>query len=616
MVFRWDRLPSDLDPKPSGASPIEATTAVTRRRFLEIGAKAALVLTTGCRTSSQPRAPGSTELGLGATATDIRGMLASSVDAGPGGTVHLPPGRIRLDRQPGSDYALIVKGARDMTIHGPDTTLVVTDPTLGCLRIQDSRGCTVTGITIEYDPPPFSQGVITDVDAVSGVVELELFDGYPRLDESFFTFAGNEAHPTSFGSVFDPKTRDLKADMGDFVAVARAEARGGQRFLLHIRNIEVLSSVEPGDLFVYLIRQHGHGLHLLRSPVSNVEDVTIKAANSVGFAVVESAGVRISKSSIRFGPQGDCLVSTNGDAVHAQSCRTGPTIEDCWFEGMMDDGLNVYTLPFEILDIPTPETVIMSGPAPVSVGDVLEFFDPVTGSPKRQSTVASVKPPGDALRIGFEEAVDEVTARIDTAYNLSVSGQGYEVRDTTFIDHRGVSLRLRTGQGLVERNRFERVGGHAILIANDPDRPEGPNARHIVIRSNVLHRVGFTRDRAAIKVAGVRLGGKLAEGFPQRDIVIERNTIADWDGIGIDVGAARDVTVRDNTFILTATPSEDSRAVVIRSSTDVVVEGIDATRAPDLRAAVEIESDVPPEGVCIGAILVDDATLAVVDHRP
>ena len=66
--------------------------------------------------------------------------------------------------------------------------------------IQHCTNLTIRGLTIDYDPLPFTQGRIVKMSADKKVHEIELFDGYPRTDTIIpFKYA-----------IFDPETRDLR----------------------------------------------------------------------------------------------------------------------------------------------------------------------------------------------------------------------------------------------------------------------------------------------------------------------------------------------------------------------------------------------------------------------
>ena len=67
-----------------------------------------------------------------------------------------------------------------MTIDGNGARLVMTD-LKHAVRLSDCRNVTVKNLTVDYDPLPFTQGVITSVSPDSRVVEFTIDKGYPDL---------------------------------------------------------------------------------------------------------------------------------------------------------------------------------------------------------------------------------------------------------------------------------------------------------------------------------------------------------------------------------------------------------------------------------------------------
>ena len=67
-----------------------------------------------------------------------------------------------------------------VTIDGNGARLVMTD-LKHAVRLSNCRNVTVKNLTVDYDPLPFTQGVITSVSPDSRVVEFTIDKGYPDL---------------------------------------------------------------------------------------------------------------------------------------------------------------------------------------------------------------------------------------------------------------------------------------------------------------------------------------------------------------------------------------------------------------------------------------------------
>jgi hypothetical protein len=609
---------------------------ISRRGFLLLGTAAATVAgVQAYRYLQDPTSPNPTGQELWASefgavgdgvlddGPALRRALSAARATGAGTTLRLGPGRYRVGGEPGAVYALPVSGATGLSVVGDQATVVVSDPALGCLSFSDCDGCQVEGVTIDYDPPPFTQTVVTALDPLSRTFDVQVEPGYPLLNAPFFPFAAPEnPHPGTFGAVFDPATRLLKAGLVDFVAVTAAEQLGSGSFRLHTLD-DLPLGVAAGDVFVYLARQFGDAVSCYRSPSTSLKNVHVRAANGVAFALVQSDAAQITACSVAVEPSSGRLVSSNADGVHAQGCRVGPTVEDCEFAAMMDDGLNVYALPLEIVTLESDLEIVVAGSGSVRTGDRLEFSDPASGRITGVRRVAGVTPSGANLILRLAAPLPGLSSSpqdgvADVAFNLSASGEGYLIRGNRYERHRGHAMCLHTGRGSVEDNSISQTSREGIVVSNDPDWPEGPNTRNLSISGNTLASTG---GDAAIDVEGRKLGYQIADSATQRNIRIDHNMVSDWRGSAIAVGAAHDVKLFDNVLVVDADaePFAAERGVLLDRVHDVEIDGLVVrTDAPDaLTAAVVIGPTVAAgnRGVRIRDVRVSSDLEVVEDLR-
>ena len=580
---------------------------VSRRGFL-FGAAAAMV--GGVQAYRYLRGPSGPDLwavDFGATGDGIiddgpalRRAVDATRAAGPGATLRLGGGRYRVGGAPNAGYALPVSGARGLSIVGDGATLVVSNPALGCLSLSDCDGCRVEGIAIDYDPPPFTETIVTAVNPRGRTLDVEVVLGYPLFDAGFFSFAAmGERHPSAFGAVFDSATRRMKGGVVDYVFLTSAAPLGRRSFRLQTRD-GLPVGLSPGDAFVYLARQGGHALACYRSPGTSVRDVHVCAANAVAFALIESDAARITRCRVAVKPGSRRLVSTNADGVHAQGCRVGPAVADCTFSRMMDDGVNIYAPPVEILALRSNQDVVVAGGSSIRTGDRLEFSDPVSGrlTGVRRVKTARLSSSGAKLHLTLTAPVPGLSASVldgipDAAFNLDASGEGYLIRNNRFTRHRGHAMRLHTGRGIVEGNRIRHTSRDGILVSNDPDWPEGPHTRNLILRGNTLESTG---GDAAIDVEGRKSGARLADRATQRNIRIEGNKISNWRGSAIAVGAAHHISIRNNLLILDARAGHSvaEQGILLERAHDVEIDGVvlRSSEPETLTAAIVLTSTV------------------------
>lgn len=541
----------------------------------------------------------------------LRAALHAALAAGPGTEVRLDRGVYRVSPAAPRQICLPVHQATNLVIRGEpgQTLLVVTDPAAGAFGFGTCEKVIIRDLAIDYDPLPFCQGTIRAVDRQAGTFDLEVAAGYPTPDASNFIQA---IEPYGkWGMIMDPALRRIRTGTPDHYMTPRWEHRGDRtwRFSVadehHRRNLE---HMRVGDAYVHLARGHGSAIFAQACQDIAIENVTVHAAPGLAVGLVGNQGeILVRRLQVRFAPGTSRLLTANADGVHCQQNRSGPVIEDCYFEGMADDAVNIYAPPNVLREIRSGTEWLVSAGTLLRTGDRLQVLDPVAGRVRGEVRVLNVNPEPRGVLIRIETALagaragaDHRTA--DTLYNLDACGAGFQIRRNHMNGHRRYGCLLRAGRGQVEDNLFEDTTGAGVVLTNEPDWPEGPVPWDITIRRNRFLRGGTclgyadSRHGAALTVRATRLGHGLAEAEAIRNVVIENNSFEDRAGIALFVGGASDVRVLNN-HIFAGTGAQRRQAgpgILVEQSSGVALAD---NRIVDVRAgttaALEIGSNVP-----------------------
>jgi len=318
--------------------------------------------------------------------------------------------------------------------------------------------------------------------------------------------------------------------------------------------------------------------------------------------------------TVTIAPDTDRLNSTNADGVHCQQARIGPRIEDSRFAGMSDDAINIYTVPNLVREVFSDTRIAVTGAGQMRVGDELEIWDPITGALRGHATIAAMDVQGGRTLVTLDRAVPGIQAgadyrTADHVYNRDACGEGFAIVHNTFQDHRRYAIFIKSGRGLIEGNTIRNLSGNGIVIANEPDWPEGPMSRDIMIRDNIIEHVGYSGsyglqpDGAAIHIKGNKLGFGLAAWRGQRDIVIEGNTIRDWPRNAIYLGSADGVTLRDNRLETVNRrpdiPAESAVGILIENCAHIVIDGLDLSEPRSIQAVIRIDGTSDVESISV-----------------
>jgi len=113
------------------------------------------------------------------SAFDLQGFVDKAIQAG----LHhiaIPPGRYRVT--PRHRQHLVLQDRADVHIVADGVEMICTETTRA-LTLSNCRHVTLRGLTIDYDPLPYTQGRIVKLSENNTVHDIELFDGYPRGDQ-------------------------------------------------------------------------------------------------------------------------------------------------------------------------------------------------------------------------------------------------------------------------------------------------------------------------------------------------------------------------------------------------------------------------------------------------
>lgn len=492
-----------------------------------------------------------------------RGILAA-VKAGQQKVV-VPAGVYRLTAEEKERFHLKFADLSNLEIDATGATFLLLNPNKGGIEFYRCKNLTLRGATLQHAIPPFTQGTIEAIAADGKSFDLRIAKGYPANfdDPNYFL-------PNTTGYIFDPATRQWKSGTSD-MGIKRMERLGDGFFRLHWHgpNGPDKQAVSVGDLMAF----RGKGITDIYIPSCsgmNIDGVSILSGG--GFCIHEDGGEGGNRYSykVSYGPKPEGatetpLIACNADAFHSGGVRKGPTLENCLFEGMPDDGVPIHGY-FCLVVEGNGNTLTMTE-GRWQVGDPLRLFD-AAGGYVGEAVVQKIRPLPDYKTTaksgnrGFtdlekkrfvEITTDQpLSAKMDfLASNPNAMGRGFVVRNCTIRNHRARGMLLKADDGLVEGNTVEESTIAGIVIAPELWWNEACYSRNVIVRNNTVRRTGhatvgpWTEQFGAITVTAA---AKETASPGHRGIVISNNRIEDCDGTNLVITAAKDVLVKDNVF--------------------------------------------------------------------
>ena len=521
---------------------------VWHSHFALIVSAALLAGATGCLARPVPR-----------DEADLRKLLADAIAAG-ARRVRIPPGEYRLKVGPSGRAHVLFENVRDMTIDARGVTFVITEAAKApFVAFYGCSDVTLIGLTVDCDPLQFTQGRIIGMAEDRNWYDLKIDEGYRSDAEAF-----SDPRPMS---VFDPDTREWKLNVPDIRITKIAPREGGRIWRIHpVKRNRAKYPIAIGDPAA--IPYFGRSALTCRKSVNiTFKDVTIYQSGSMAFHEHAGGGnTRLTGCKVLRKPGTNRLLSTNADGFHCKNMAKGPTVEECVFEGMHDDGINIHAMLARVLSGAGKEVLVVpyyfewSGP-----GDKVEFYSSEDASSLGIYTVKSCERTTDpALRRRARERFDKghryvyrmtldrpvKLATGDGMASLNYIGSDYVVRGCTFRNIRYRGVLAKAHRGVIENNRFIACANTAITLTPDLF-DEGPYSRDVVVRGNYIERCGklpYPIAGHGILVYASNWHKHVAKvtAHEHANIVIENNVIKDVPRDGIYVRGVKNVTIRGN----------------------------------------------------------------------
>ena len=494
---------------------------------------------------------------------ELRQLLADGVRSGATEIV-IPPGVYRGAPIPGAKNHLELNGVNNLVIRAEGVTLICTDLTRA-LTLRKCRQVTLQGLTIDYDPLPFTQGDIVAVDPQAGWLDVKIHAGYPLRAQARIDVVDRQ---TRFRKVGTPFMWGTKAEVRPEGIVRITGSKNAATFA-QVGDLASLGS----DLDDAL----PHTVVLDDCAEITLENVTIHSSNCMGIVAGGGDGghhfngCRIVPGPTPPGATEARILSTDADAILTTGLRQGVLTENCEIRDAGDDSWSVQSSDYVILHRDADTFYLATrGENRLRIGNRLQA---ALGTPIATLTQVAKASLDDAAipetirqKVKNAPAYDywrlnkhtvtrvTVTGEVpwqagDSVYDLDAQGNGFVFRNNTV---RSSGRILIKASGLIEGNRIE--GGNSIMVNPEVKFPAAAGIERVIIRNNTLVDCHQSNNADTHPAGVISIVALQARDTPRPsgifgEILIEGNTLEGGNGVGVTVTSANTVTLRDNRFV-------------------------------------------------------------------
>ena len=267
------------------------------------------------------------------------------------------PRRVFLPIANVSNLVISCDGRAELVFHGDGLAV----------GLRDVANVTLRGLAVDWARPDYSEARLVRLDAGRPVLAFDpaQFPMKIGADGRLVAVCEGYERVAQLAQAFDANDRGYK---GDRWFSCRAEDLGGGVYRLDedwSRRFE--RPLAPGDVFVVRNRARPNpAVHLDRVRDALLEDCVVRAApGGMGLIAQRSENVTVrgtgraeDRRAGSFAREGSGrLMSLQADATHFSNCRGRIVVENCLFEGMVDDAINVHSTCLQVEAMPSPREI-------------------------------------------------------------------------------------------------------------------------------------------------------------------------------------------------------------------------------------------------------------------
>ncbi|MCX6327019.1 MAG: right-handed parallel beta-helix repeat-containing protein [Bacteroidia bacterium] len=496
---------------------------------------------------------------------DLKGFIDQKINAGEKRIV-IPPGRYRVPEF--NNTHLYFNGKNDITIVADGVEMICTE-TVPAIKINNCKNFKMQGISVDYDPLPFTQGKIVAMSSDKNTLTIDLIYGYST------TLIGDKVE------IYDSNTGELSTSTYYGVSYT-VNTQTGRVILTKPSNYTLANSYEEvGDIVVIGSKSNKNYPHAILPDGCTglvLENVTLYAGPTFGFFESNCSGSHYINCKVDRRPLATDIKqrgvkrmqSNNADAFHSKHAQVGPSYIQCLARYMGDDGIAING-DYHVVTATNGSKLTVVGKAGntpnLAVGDSVELVS-YTGKrfPNAQITKIEVGPALTAAEKQFLQnqtfygnntntykATNVYYVTINSSVDLPIGsliasanriGNGFEVKDCVIGPNRSRGILVKASNGIISGNRLLDNWGQAIKLAPEYVWLEAGSGSNVTVSDNVISGC----HDASIAVYADGGNGETAPVGAHNNIQITGNSISGSSNPAIAVTSTSKLKLKGNTI--------------------------------------------------------------------
>lgn len=425
------------------------------------------------------------------------------------------------------------------------------------VAILRSKNITIRNLTLENPTTGMLQAKVVahgdgymDIEPMYGRENFKIgYDGLLYCDGVCYSL-----FPVGTNIEFNGTTGELEAGTGDHTygyvfQMKYKEIDGGLIRVTGVKRYPPIGNI----LIISATRRMGAGIFALESENVRLEDVNVHSCYGMGFIAQVCRNITLRRfNTVR---KGDRWVTADADATHFVDCDGLVDVQDCLFEGQLDDALNIHGIYTRIVSKAGRDLFVreMHGQQEnvriYKPGDRVQMLKPDPLIPYTEKTVEAVEYlNGDTFRLTMKEDLDDVAVGDDVeniSHNAELIFRHNIVRNNRA---RGMLVAAR-GKMVIEDCYFHSSGTAVKFESDGAYWFESGGTSDVVIRNNEFDRCKHAAWGVGVVECQARATVEDGRYFHQK-IAVTGNTFRMFPGTeAAHMDNVASFTFRDNVIV-------------------------------------------------------------------
>lgn len=400
------------------------------------------------------------------------------------------------------------------------------------ITLRKCRDAKIVGLTVDFDPPPFVQGVVREIDPGRKLVKVEL-----ESDTDLPTT--REKAAASLAISGDPSGGPRST-----TKIAASETRG-RNLALTLADERWFDAKHPlvalGETIVVAGDSQCDAIHLVDCQNLEFERVRIHACSGNGFSERGGGGNRFLGCEVGPRPGSGQRLAALGNAFRSGGSKPGPQLVGCRFSQTVGDIVSIQSALALLTTsgFPGSYLCLTEWPEAIQVGRgfaVLNELLRKTAKAKiveakiveQAKFVATAR--AKASELGYTESVLAACKVVAIKLDAMVTNGSFLLDEQTTLDETlvqncwlthgaGRGLAISAASAKVNDNVIQRTSGSGIALGGDRLALAGPVLESCELRNNILTDVQQVSSSTAAIVIGTNTAKLVASEIKKRNVV-------------------------------------------------------------------------------------------------